>query len=269
MDGMRSAIVFGVALTLGGFACSKENNVNVDGSGGTTSGQLPELPDCSELGSDPGSGGPSMLAAGRLDGTCFWIDEQEVSVAQYNAFLSSSPDPSSQAVECDWNDSLEPGTECGIDDADENPITCVDWCDAQAYCRSVGKVLCRDDNAKPADAEVSSWFSACSAGQRNDYPYGDDYRQDLCNGADFGEVMLRSASQQTGCAAENGAINLSGNAAEWVDACNNTSGATDDCLVRGGSYKQDANALRCETTTGADRETQRNDIGFRCCAYED
>lgn len=265
---LSSLLLAGLVL-LG--ACKKDNTVNL-GAGGTTNGTLPELPDCAaEAGAPPGGGGPSMVPVGRLDGSCFWIDETEVTVAQYAEFLAAAPELADQQAACSWNDSLEPDASCTPGgDSDDDPATCVDWCDAFAYCRSVGKTLCRDDRARPADAKTSSWYSVCSNGQRTDFPYGNNYQKSVCNGADFAaDALLRPATAQAGCASGDGVLNLSGNAAEWVDACDAASGDADQCLLRGGSYRSEANALRCETSASAARSSQRADVGFRCCAFSD
>jgi Sulfatase-modifying factor enzyme 1 len=59
---------------------------------------------------------------------------------------------SDPAVVCAWNTSFQPessGSDClnvwlifDLVNAPANPVACVDWCDAFAYCRSIGKRLC-------------------------------------------------------------------------------------------------------------------------------
>ena len=50
---------------------------------------------------------------------------------------------------------------------------------------------------------------------------------------------------QSSCATPEGVLNLSGNVAEWVDECSDTTGAGDSCNVRGGSYHDLGVKLRC------------------------
>lgn len=55
----------------------------------------------------------------------------------------------------------------------DEPVECVDWCDAKAYCRAHGKDLCgRADWREAADlselqsADTGLWMDACSDGGR-------------------------------------------------------------------------------------------------------
>jgi hypothetical protein len=53
---------------------------------------------------------------------------------------------------------------------------CVDWCDAHAYCKPVGKRLCGKIGGGPnlyadyASASSSEWYRACSSGGSFTYP---------------------------------------------------------------------------------------------------
>jgi formylglycine-generating enzyme len=269
-----------VALSMVPAGCSKENVVSVSGNGTGTGGDTSggTLPDCAaDTGTPPGSGGGPMVPAGRTDGTCFWIDTMEVSRGEYETFLASSPsiaDHQAKNSECTWNDSFDPDATCEANPkldptAADLPIVCVDWCDALAYCQAIGRTLCDGDPGDPASAMTGSWYSACSHGGTRRYPYDSDYNRQLCNGMDFaaaGEEALRPAHQQTGCATPEGILNLSGNAAEWIDECSNNSGASDNCARRGGSFLSDAKALLCDNPKNSPRSTTVYDVGFRCCA---
>jgi formylglycine-generating enzyme required for sulfatase activity len=62
---------------------------------------------------------------------------------------------------------------------------------------------------------------------------------------------------------------LSGNVAEWENSCNATTGASDNCAVRGGSYDSGSQTTLTCALSGAQppqpRSTTAADIGFRCC----
>lgn len=248
----------------GGSSTSSSSSSSSSGGGGT--------PGCTAS-TPPGTGGPAMKLAKLVDGACFWIDETEVTVAHYAAFLSS--DPSDESPECAGNTTFAPS--CAGDagtQPEAHPVTCVDWCDARAYCKSVSKRLCRGDGAgNPANAKKSEWFAACVGEAATTYPYGATYQPDTCNGGDNhesgcnggGSCSLVEAGSLSGCHGELGASDLSGNAAEWVDECTSTS-ASGDCAVRGGAANSDSSALRCEGSTVAPRLTNNKLIGFRCCA---
>ena len=59
---------------------------------------------------------------------------------------------------------------------------------------------------------------------------------------------------------------MSGNVAEWVDACDGSAGASDGCIIRGGSYATTVEAeLTCSATATVTRNTRSAEIGIRCC----
>lgn len=253
----RIVIVVGLLSVLG--ACSKENNVSIDEEG--TPSETQELADCSSV--SPPAG---MVVTGRADGTCHFIDEREVSQGEYASFLELDTDSSTLPSECDYKESFEPSADCDPSSIGASePQVCVDWCDASAFCNSLNKTLCPGGFSDKSDREQSTWYAACSGAEDSDYPYGNDYDRDLCNGRDQGENRAGPSDGFKGCVAENGAINLSGNVAEWTAACDDQSGADDLCLFRGGAYTSAEESLRCSAASSRERASPRFDIGFRCC----
>jgi formylglycine-generating enzyme required for sulfatase activity len=154
-------------------------------------------------------------------------------------------------------------------------VRCVDWCDAHAYCQSVGKRLCGANSAAapgmPYDAPVAAldnqWYSACSHGGEVVYPYGDAYNATACWGADRPPTGAPTVKSAPGCVGGyQGLWDMSGGLAEWVDSCNAEKGMGDACHIRGGSFSGTAEQLRCDWQSGTPRNTTSNYIGFRCCA---
>lgn len=131
----------------------------------------------------------------------------------------------------------------------------------------VGKQLCRGEYAKPADAKTSSWYSACSHRGQDDYPYGSNYLAGACNGQDSNEGAPGPVEGHTACTTPDGVLNLTGNVAEWVDECIDAKGMQDACKVRGGSYRSEPKALRCDAAVSPERGSAQPYYGFRCCAY--
>jgi formylglycine-generating enzyme required for sulfatase activity len=224
-----------------------------------------------------------MVEVRRPDDSCFLIDRFEVSVAQY-AELLANDDVSARADDgaCSFKAELSaPGDGvCGdASPAPELPATCVDWCDARRYCDFHGLELCRGEF--PSEAQIdpmrSDWYAACAdSGDGNYdriYPYGTDYEDKLCNGADNpasgcpADCAPFAVTGGTGCVAASGAQNLSGNAAEWTAACHDSTGPDDSCRVSGGSYGAESMALACDALFGPPRKTRLDSIGFRCCFY--
>ena len=276
-----AALAFVAAAVI---CCEKNNNVNVSngvGGDGGTGGATPQLPDCSDAGgTDPGTAGSPMIRAANLKGTCFWMDVYEASRADYQEFLKHTP--ASAAVPCSWKTGyaagcVDAGEDAGTDGGaapGDVPITCVDWCDAMAFCKWAGKTLCHGDYAAPADAKRSDWYSACTHGGVNKYSYGSTYDKKLCNGADNpangcpSACSLMPVQGQASCKTAEGILNLNGNAAEWVDECVDSTGAGDYCNVRGGGYPDSANSLLCGEKIGPERSYRSDSIGLRCCAYD-
>jgi len=191
---------------------------------------------------------------------------------------------------CSWNQAFQPQSSPGVDECENvsveydptndplAPAVCVDWCDAFAYCRSLGKRLCGAVGggsvaiASGADATKDQWYAACSAGGMYTYPYGSTFMTKACNTLDFGAPGPIDVALAVRCiGGYNGIYDMSGNVAEWEDGCNAASGASDTCLVRGGffnSYENMSNPNASPTCTAVPRSARSRrsrQVGFRCC----
>ena len=138
----------------------------------------------------------------------FCIDATEVTKGEYLKFVSGTDpkDPKTQSAVClaanstfvpafGWPVLANPlfmGTSTkafnmGI------AVHYVDWCDAQAYCKSQSKVLCGKLDgtsltpAESNDIEKSAWYNACTAQGQNTYPYGSTFNGNNCNGTGTGD----------------------------------------------------------------------------------
>lgn len=235
---------------------------------------------------EPGRHGPKMALLQSQDGSCSWIDTTEVTVRQYSEFLAQPPPAQDGA--CAWNGQDEhgasgfvPSEECSRDvpggvalDGQDNldrPMTCVDHCDAEAFCAWAGKGLCSDAAQVSAPAGHLTWLNACS-GEDVQRLYGcEGACSSACNGRSGGEGTLRSVASSADCAvldADTPVFDLSGNAAEWTRACE-SDGLDAACLHRGGSYDGSDSALECSSFVRAPRRTALPTLGFRCCAEAD
>lgn len=229
------------------------------GSGTSSSGVCPAL-----------GGEKLVLASG------FCIDETEVTAAHYQAFVDQHPSVSEQPYACQGNLSFASG--CSAPQPEKQPVRCVDWCDARAYCASVGKKLCGSSASSaassgampydaPANALENQWYSACSHGGEVAYPYGDDYDAAACWGADRPQVGVATVKSAQACVGGYAGLwDMSGGVAEWVDSCNGEKGMTDACHIRGGSSSGSSEQLRCDWQSATPRDTSSSFIGFRCCA---
>ena len=217
------------------------------------------------------------------EGGTFCIDQVEVTNAAYSLFTATNPSTATQSASCSWNTSWTPfgGWPYGSGNANV-PVSFVNWCQASAFCSFAGKHLCGRIGGGSltlvnfSDASEDQWFSACTnnggtCSAAGCYPYGGIYQSAECNGVDAKSGTALSWQSWLSCAGGvPGLLDMSGNVAEWEDACSAANGAGDSCAIRGGSFLDSADRLRCDSGQTTLPITQpRNyvgpDVGFRCC----
>jgi sulfatase modifying factor 1 len=266
----------GGTVTTGGTSTGGMGTGGTMTTGGTSTGGTSGASGC------PGTGGPTMV---RLpEGYC--IDSTEVTRGQYQAWLDTQPSILGQnQTICAWNTIFVPDTTCMsvtyvyLGTGSENhPQGCVDWCDAYAYCRAVGKRLCgrigggSNGITDYANASLSQWYNACvSDGANNTFPYGGTYSANACDGGDHSGTTVPVGSMtscQSAVPGYQGVYDLSGNVWEWEDSCNGTwQSAT--CRIRGGTFYDVGTynvALRCDYDGYTNKDYVDSTIGFRCCS---
>jgi formylglycine-generating enzyme required for sulfatase activity len=139
----------------------------------------------------------------------YWIDKYEVTNQAFQAFIDAGG-YTTQAYwsEAGWQwlsqqspDSLS--RSC-MGEAADRPRRCVTWYEAEAYARWRGGRL-------PTEAE---WEFAARGPQSLIYPWGNEFDSQLCNVVDSqGPVAVGS---YPGGASWVGALDMAGNAMEWV-----------------------------------------------------
>jgi formylglycine-generating enzyme required for sulfatase activity len=201
----------------------------------------------------------------------FYIDSTEVTVAQYAAFeKAKGADWSGQPAECAWNTSYDSGHDPAEPTAGPNqPITNVDFCDALAFCSWADKRVCGKVGggalALPelADATKSQWFAACAGPHGQAYPYGTTYKAGRCNDASGVGHLLDVGATAVCEGYYPGLLDMLGNAQEWTDTCNDSTGRHDGCEAIGGSYRDTSS---CGQSGLKRRDLQAPELGFRCCS---
>lgn len=249
----------------GGAAASKD--------GGAGEGDATDVDSGTDVGAYangcPGHAGPEPVKA---DGFC--IDSTEVTNAQYADFLADMKGkPGASSGACGFNTTFVPESGWPAEsDKRDFPVVEIDWCDAQAFCSWSGKRLCGKIGGGPSDPEdqarsSSQWFVACSASGTRQFPYGNSYDEDACNGSDRNMKRPVPVASMARCqGGVEGLFDMSGNVLEWEDSCEGTGGASDPCLVRGGAFDSSQAKLSCGAPAVVDeRAAAHGDVGFRCC----
>jgi hypothetical protein len=204
------------------------------------------------------------------------IDATEVTRGQYDAFLKAKAGSTSgQIPACSWNTSYTP--EAGWPGWVENvdyPVTSVDWCDANAYCKWAGRRLCGKIGGGPADhvvdhnGTISQWVHACMPPGGGPYPYGKTFDANACNSKTSSYAAARVTSYESCVGGYAGLFDMMGNVAEWEDSCSAYESADDYCPTQGGAYNMPDDGVGFECPGGGSyhRNVTAEWIGFRCCS---
>ncbi len=220
---------------------------------------------------------------------CGWIDRTEVTVERYRQWLQATDPKTWDPTSCGWkreasdpeNNSalcqpaLWPNEQKSFDP--DKPIRCIDWCDAEAFCRFEGKRLCTDNDSHGTFGvkdEVREWRVACTNGFTTVFPWGNDPARGGCN---IGQTLDNCTGTQIycgpfpvdnnpGCVNQRGVLDLIGNVAEWVEPCypGDAGSGPVPCLTLGGGY--DGANLGCGNQVPFPNDSRQPNVGFRCCA---
>jgi formylglycine-generating enzyme len=206
-------------------------------------------------------------------GAC--IDPTEVRVADYDAFVNDGPRNAYPEDQSRCRTRIQHPLDLSIQRATPgHPVRKVTWCAAKTYCRWRGQRLCGAfdvdagvDDRSFADFRTDQWMAGCCASERRSYPYDPNgFDPNACNGAD-NKLNLNGpwdAGAGPDCKTRGLPIyDMSGNVAEWEDACEGRDGVR--CRVRGGSYLSKDGGLTCGADETRELAVQYADVGFRCC----
>jgi len=231
------------------------------------------------------------------DGTCLWVDRTEVTVEQYTAWQEAVPaggpdGPKWEETWCRWKTErsdpigdLEDACRAEILRYDTlpfgptKPMRCVDFCEAEAFCRWMDKHLCYDQDGIGAQGPRLSpqeWRLTCTNQQTTVYPWGNE-TESVCNVGQDPEACVGvigptcgplPVGQKPQCKTPSGVMDLLGNVAEWTYSCNYVD-STEPleptvCMTRGGGYDEPLGACEIEGSARGDRRAPS--LGFRCCA---
>jgi serine/threonine-protein kinase len=210
--------------------------------------------------------------AHRVGLAAFWIDRTEVTNGQYQLCV--------QAGACEppaLNSSFSRPSYYGDPSFDDHPVVNVRWSDAAQYCSWAGARL-------PTEAE---WEYAARGPASRIFPWGNAFEKSRLNYCDAGCALIEDSSYNDGYpdtapvgsfpsgASWMGALDLAGNAREWVndwlagypasDAENPHGPETGELKVpKGGSWYDTPDDVRSANRGGESLEYYRDNLGFRC-----
>ncbi|HMR07478.1 MAG TPA: SUMF1/EgtB/PvdO family nonheme iron enzyme [Polyangiaceae bacterium] len=214
-----------------------------------------------------GLSGPALMEVKAPNGKPYCVDATEVTFEQYDAFIAAKVGTAGQQGYCAPNTNLNYDTACmqKLSGKSPNaPAVCVDWCDADVYCKWAGKRLCGAIGGGASDYEVfddpavSQWFNACSSGGKKKFAYGDTLIS-TCDPSPipWGFDVLSRPECAGGFPGLHG---MSSNVSEWEAACEpEPSGSR--CVIRG----FDARAACAEAHNVVPKTAHSPTVGFRCC----
>jgi formylglycine-generating enzyme required for sulfatase activity len=187
------------------------------------------------------------------------IQEDEVTQAEWNRCVADGACPT--ATFAGFSSGVGPGY-----DSESMPVVNVSMTDAQGYIDYMSRIT-GERYRLPTEAE---WEYSARGGTTTPWATGDELRMDDANYAATG-LGQPSSLRFPGNAF--GLKNMLGSVWEWVSGCpsgsfrpRNTLPCADPAgrwIVRGGSFADDANALRSANRRAIYPDTRIHNIGFR------
>ncbi|MDP1845336.1 MAG: SUMF1/EgtB/PvdO family nonheme iron enzyme [Candidatus Moranbacteria bacterium] len=190
----------------------------------------------------------------------FYIDKKEASNSDYKMFV----DATNHIAPALWSDQNL--------NSPNQPVVGVDWNDADAYCRWLGKKLPTEAEwekaARGADGRIWPWGNAWD-GAMDNHGNGTEYGFDESDGYKY----TAPVGAELGTSPY-GALNMAGNAYEWVADDFSAYSGNDKFVqqdfnkgfkvIKGGAYTDGQSDQRPASRIGYQKDYKDVDTGFRC-----
>jgi formylglycine-generating enzyme required for sulfatase activity len=218
----------------------------------------------------------------------FWLDVHEITVGEYDKCVSAGECRRQKTIrQPDAEHKFDRFCNYGRKSREQHPMNCVDWYQARAYCRWVGKRL-------PTESE---WEYAARGTDSRKYPWGNEApsenllnacgRECVILGAQVGKRWESMYAADDGWDATApvgsfphdkspfGVLDLAGNVAEWTDS-EYAKCYRDDCeanskerVIRGGAWNDDEpRDVRASYRNRDVPLLRASFVGFRCAQSE-
>ncbi|MCI0698435.1 formylglycine-generating enzyme family protein [candidate division KSB1 bacterium] len=204
------------------------------------------------------------LPARKVSVDRFFMDKYEVTVEQYRQFLEANPDSPAPGF---WAEQLQ---------HPKRPVVYVSWHDAATYAQWVGKKL-------PTEAQweyaARGGFTGVDGKPRYKFPWGNEITPDKANyDADSSRAWnwedAKRYLRDVGSYPPNayGLYDMAGNAWEWcadlydytIKESQPQKSSKPRRAMRGSSWANDPDDLRCSYRYFANPVTRNYNLGFRC-----
>ncbi len=242
-----------------------------------------------QMGSDEVSDQEKPIHAVYVD--AFYIDQHEVTNAQYRQFVEATghKEPSGFAiVDGNWKSGFQPWSDENFN-RDDQPVVCVTWEDAKAYCDWAGKRLPTEAEwekaARGGQAEIryvwgDAWPPSSGAANIADAAFKRVFPQESSI-ADYNDGYIHTAPVGSFKPNGYGLYDMAGNVWEWCsdwfdESYYKTSpsqnpvgpGSGSYRSLRGGSWLNAPGELPLAYRLGGVPKGPYWDIGFRCVEQE-
>jgi serine/threonine-protein kinase len=203
----------------------------------------------------------------------FWIDQTEVTNTHYEQCVQAGH--CVPPATCEWG-----APTYGDPVKADEPVVCVTWTEAQAYCNWAGGQL-------PTEAQ---WEKAARGTDGRIYPWGSVFDGTMANYCDArcefewkdgihsdGYTRLAPVGNYPAGASPYGVLDMAGNAWEWVadwyekyyyesSPSENPTGPTTGVyrVLRGGAWTSVPRSLRSTTRDFSAPDLRDDGVGFRC-----
>lgn len=190
----------------------------------------------------------------------YFIDVFPVTNKLYEKFLDENKEWQVPHKESNWNDpyNWDKDTRSYPKGKSDHPVVLVSFEDAEQFCKWRSQKEGKEYRL-PSEEE---WEKAARGTDGRDYPWGNEFDKDNCNVKESLLGETTEVNRYSNGTSPFGCYDMSGNVWEWTSTWSDTSHMVK--VLRGGSWNNDRDIVRCTYRNWITPERRFNYIGFRC-----